>query len=417
MANKLKSLWNTYRHIGVTPDSTSSEIRHIKAINGIVLIVIALLWLQLPFVIFLLPDTKYILAAFIIWPLFIQLIPLLNHKGAYTAARVLYSLSTILIIIFIAVQLGPETANHFFLVSAIVAFFIIFPIQQTRWLISMSILATAALVGLEWHFMSNGGILDLPDDFLILARWSSMSAFITILIAITGYHYNVVDEAEKNLVKAHQRSESLLLNILPASIAARLKKNEKPIADQVEDASVLFVDLIGFTVLSGQLHHQRLVAILDQLFSEFDRIVTKHGLEKIKMIGDAYMVAGGVAGSSSNHHEAIAACAIEMRDFLLERPIEDAPALGIRLGIHCGPLVAGVICEKKFAYDLWGDTVNIASRMESHSSPNKIQVSKDFMEKTKHRFLYEARGAMEIKGKGAMETFFLIETLKESNYA
>jgi len=405
---QLYKWWNQYQHIGVSPELPISETRYIKAINGMILIVTGLLWLQLPFVIKLLPETSSILITFLTWPIFIQIVPWLNAKGAHTAGRVIYSISTILMIIFIAVHLGPETANHLFMVAAIIGFFIIFPRQEIKLLVIMASIASFALLGLEWYFHNNSGLLDLPEDFLLLAKWSSMSALLTIVIAITGYHTRVVNEAEDNLQLEHQKSESLLLNILPEAIAQRLKFQEKPIADQIDDASVLFVDLIGFTVLSGSMHHKRLVEILDQLFSEFDRIVTRHGLEKIKMIGDAYMVAGGVTYTSDDHHYAMASCAIEMRDYILSKPIKEAPNLGIRLGIHCGPLVAGVICEKKFAYDLWGDTVNIASRMESHSLPNQIQVSADFFKVTEEAFSYKSRGDIEIKGKGWMRTYFLI---------
>jgi len=361
----------------------------------------------LPFVLKLLPETGNILVALILWPLLGQLVPVLNHYRAYTIARLLYSLSTILVIVFIALQLGPETANHFFLIASIIGFFIIFPPSQLSILILMVFIAGLSFASLEWYFRFNSAILVLPEDYILIARWSSISALVTIIIAITAYHYRVVTESEQKLNMEHQRSESLLLNILPESIAVRLKKQEKPIADQINEASILFVDLVGFTMLSGQIHHQRLVEILNELFSEFDRIVTLHKVEKIKMIGDAYMVAGGVPISADHHHLAIAQCALEMLAYIRSKPIEDAPELGIRIGIHCGPVVAGVICEKKFAYDLWGDTVNIASRMESHGIPNQIQVSEDFHNKTCHQFVFTPRGFQNIKGKGNMLTFLL----------
>jgi class 3 adenylate cyclase len=241
-----------------------------------------------------------------------------------------------------------------------------------------------------------------------MARWSSMSALFTMIVGILVYHYRVVTRAERMLELEHQRSEGLLRNILPGTIAERLKRNQTPIADRIDDASILFADLIGFTELADRVAHERVVEILDTLFSAFDRIGSRHGLEKIKTIGDAYMLAGGVPGGAPDHHVRVAACALEMLDYIRSRPIPEQPDLGVRIGIHCGPVVAGVICQTKFAYDVWGDTVNIASRMESHGQAGRIQVSAAFYERTCRTYDYEARGTVAIKGKGAMETYFLL---------
>ncbi len=406
--NLFKKLWNRYQRIGIHEHTPSNEIRYIRAVNGMVLIIIAMLWLQLPFVIDLLPETQYILASFLIWPLIAQGVPLLNHYEKYTAARLLYSISTLFLISFVAIQLGPETVNHLFMLVAVVGLFIIFPPKDIFWLIVLIVMTAFILIFIEWYFTYYGGLLNFPPEAIITARWSSMSALFLIVIGITAYHYNVVREAEQSLDFEHRRSESLLLNILPKSIAERLKMNEKPIADKIEDASVLFADLIGFTSLAAQLPHERVVEVLDRLFSAFDQITNQHGLEKIKTIGDSYMVAGGVAGTQHSHHNSMAYCALDMLDHIRKFQLPEADGLNLRLGIHCGPVVAGVICEQKFAYDLWGDTVNIASRMESHGLPNRIQVSKVFFEKTKHTFQYEPRETVHFKGIGEMETYLLI---------
>lgn len=338
--------WKWYQNKGIHDGLPSGEARHIRALNGMVLIVTGLLWLQLPIIISLLPDTSLILAAFFIWPVLNQLVPYCNHRRSYTAARLLYSLSTIFMITFIAIQLGPETTNHLFMIAAIIGFFIIFPPAQKKLLLSMVVLAGASLSALEWYFNYYNGLLNLPVEFIMVARWSSISAFVMIVIGITAYHYNVVTSTESLLNSEYQRSENLLLNILPESVALRLKNMEKTIADQIDNASVLFIDLVGFTVLSGRIHHKRLVEILDEIFSEFDRIVSRYNLEKIKMIGDAYMVADGIPEPTAGHHESIASCALEMMTYIKSRPIAEAPDLGLRMGLHCGPLVAGVICEK-----------------------------------------------------------------------
>lgn len=407
---KLLKHWQKFQQIGIIEGMSPSEKRYIKTSNGLVVFVTALLWLQLPFVIELLPDTKYILAIFLSWILMVLVIPILNKKHHFTAARLTYSIFSLFSIFLVAIQLGPETANHLFMAAAILGFFILFPKSQTPYLVAMITLAIIGFATLEWYFLSNGGgLLDLPQEFVFTAKISSMSAFIFIVLAITAYHYNLVYQAEKMLELEHKRSENLLLNILPSQIAERLKNNENQIADQIEDAGVLFADIVGFTELSEKVQHTQLVYILDKLFTRFDQIVSTYQVEKIKMIGDSYMVGSGLNSSDKKHHIKLAECALDMLKSIEENNITNAPDLGLRIGIHCGPLVAGVICQKKFAYDLWGDTVNISSRMESHGEKNRIQVSHHFYEMTKLHFIYEKRGKIQVKGKGEMDTYFLIE--------
>lgn len=403
----ISRFWRWYQRLGITDAVPPGEERYVRAVNGLVLIVTGLLWLQLPVIVKLLPETRYILASFLLWPLLAQLIPLLNHFGRYTAARLFYGLSTPILIVFIAVQLGPATENHLFMIASFLGAFIIFPPREARWLAVVVLLSATALILLEWYYREHGGLIDCSPEFIEVTRWSSISSLFMVVLGITIYHYRVVTEAERMLALEHRRSESLLLNILPTPIASRLKRGEKPIADRIGDASILFADLVGFTEMADRVPHERVVQILDDLFSEFDRITARYGLEKIKMIGDAYLVAGGVPNPTPGHHHALAACALEMQALVCSGPVPEVPQLGVRIGIHSGPVVAGVICEVKFAYDIWGDTVNIASRMESHGVPNRIQVSAAFRARTGDRFEYEPRGQVEIKGKGVMETYFL----------
>ncbi len=402
------AFWNFYQGLGVHPGVPAKEVRYIKAINGLVLIVSGLLWLQLPIIIDLLPETQYILAAFIIWPLFIQIVPLFNHYGRYTAARQIYSFSTVILISFNALQLGADSTNSLFLTVAIVGFFIIFPPHEKKWIYLNAAFAVLAIIAIELFYVSYGRLGNLPDEFINIARWSSISSMVSIVVGITAYHYRVVNNAEEQLEQEFERSEKLLLNILPKSVAEKLKKEEKNISMQIDQASVMFIDLIGFTELSERHHHSRVVSILNEIFSHFDTIVEKYNLEKIKMIGDAYMLAGGLAEPGTAHLRNIGYCALEIIEYIETRPIKDAETLGVRIGIHCGPVVAGVICEKKFAYDIWGDTVNIASRLESYGLPNQIHVSKQYYEETLHAFNYKARKPIEIKGKGTLSTYLLM---------
>lgn len=202
--------------------------------------------------------------------------------------------------------------------------------------------------------------------------------------------------------------EKLLLSILPEPIADRLQSGECPIADHFEEVSVLFADLVGFTQFSSQKTPAELVLFLNEIFSEFDQLATQHGLEKIKTIGDAYMVVGGLPIPRLDAAEAIANMALDMQASLTQFNTRNAQKFQLRIGIHVGPVVAGVIGMSKFIYDLWGDTVNTASRMESSGLPGKIQVSAVTYEQLKYRFRFEERGRIDVKGKGKMLAYWLV---------
>jgi len=205
-----------------------------------------------------------------------------------------------------------------------------------------------------------------------------------------------------------QRSDDLLHNILPDDIAARLKEDDtRTIADDVDAASVLFADVVGFTPMSATMTPAELVGLLDELFSAFDGFVAELGLEKIKTVGDAYMVAAGVPVPRPDHAQAIAALALRIRDHVATTPIADRP-IQLRIGVASGPVTAGIIGTHKFAYDLWGDTVNTASRMESSGIPGSIQVTRATYELIQDGFVCEPRGSVAVKGKDEMETYLLV---------
>jgi adenylate cyclase len=204
------------------------------------------------------------------------------------------------------------------------------------------------------------------------------------------------------------RSERLLLNVLPEPVAARLKRDDGIIADAREDVSVMFADIVGFTRLSERLPAADVVALLDRVFASWDSLAAEYGVEKIKTIGDAYMVAGGIPLSREDHAEAIADTALAMAPELAGLAAETGTALQVRIGIDTGPVVAGVIGRAKFIYDLWGDTVNTASRMESHAQPGTIQVTERTYERLRERYELVPRGTVEIKGKGQMNTYLLL---------
>ena len=212
-----------------------------------------------------------------------------------------------------------------------------------------------------------------------------------------------VEDRNTRLVEEQEKSEALLLNILPSQIAARMKKQEGMIVDHFAQVSVLFCDIVNFTVLASETKPHKLVTLLNQVFSRFDEISQQYGVEKIKTIGDAYMAVSGIPLASTQHAEPIALMAIDMVQAIQDLNL----GLNVRIGIHCGEVVAGVIGTRKFSYDLWGDTVNIAARLESHGEPGKIHCSDCIHALLKHRFSFDDNGEVAIKGKGLLHTYFL----------
>lgn len=214
-------------------------------------------------------------------------------------------------------------------------------------------------------------------------------------------------QLERLLDEEKRRSEALLLNILPAEIATRLKAREEPLADTHDSVSVLFADLAGFTDISRKMSASELVTLLNDLFSRFDKLAAEHGAEKIKTIGDAYMVATGLHGSVADHAEKIADLALGMQQAFGEFRRDNNVDLKLRIGVHSGAVIAGVIGKQKFSYDLWGNTVNVASRMESEGLPDQIQISAETHELLSQRYKTSSRGEVQIKGHRARTTYVL----------
>jgi guanylate cyclase len=229
-------------------------------------------------------------------------------------------------------------------------------------------------------------------------------------VAFFALHYFVgqKDRAFEMLDVEREKSDRLLLNVLPKEIAQVLKENDETIATRFPAITVLFADVVGFTPLSQDLSPEELVNLLNDVFSFFDSLVDKYGLEKIRTIGDSYMVASGVPVPREDHAHALARMALEMTGYVSSTDTPLTTPLVFRLGISSGPAVAGVIGKAKFQYDVWGDTVNTASRMESHGVPGRIQLSPTTYELLKDDFVVEPRGLVEVKGKGPMETWFLV---------
>lgn len=221
----------------------------------------------------------------------------------------------------------------------------------------------------------------------------------------------------RELDAERQRSDRLLLNVLPPAIATRLKAGEEPIADAFPETTVLFADIVDFTGISSRCTPDQMVGVLNAVFSDFDALAARYGLEKIKTIGDAYMVVGGLPEPRDDHAEAVAEMALAMRGALEGKRAPTGEPIRVRIGINTGPVVAGVIGTAKFAYDLWGDAVNTASRMESHGLPDAIQVTEETFRRLAGRYRFEPRGTVDVKGKGPMPVYLLAGRTPDSDGA
>ena len=250
--------------------------------------------------------------------------------------------------------------------------------------------------------------LSVASTLLSLGGLGALIAYRQELQARQGFlQRRLIDEQVHALAVEKARAEELLLNVLPATIAERLKSGQRPIADGFPRVSVLFADIVGFTKMSERVTPVELVDRLNRMFSSFDDLVDKLKLEKIKTIGDAYMVAGGLHSHEYDHAQTIAEMALAMQRRALEFSRDFGEELSIRIGIHTGPVVAGVIGKRKFIYDVWGDTVNTASRMESHGEPGTIHVTDETRLLLKDMYALTPRGEISVKGKGMMRTWFL----------
>jgi adenylate cyclase len=248
----------------------------------------------------------------------------------------------------------------------------------------------------------------VPEWFTTTMLGLNVAVGGTIVFTLLAVFARQRGDALAALREEQARAESLLLNILPRSIADRLKAETRTIADQFSSASILFADVVDFTPLAERLPAAEVVGVLDHLFSHFDGLAERYGLEKIKTIGDCYMVAAGVPSPRPDHAHALALMALDMQAAV--HSVDEVGHLGLelRIGINSGPVVAGVIGRKRFLYDLWGDAVNTASRMESHGTSGRIQITRATKELLEHEFVCEPRGTITLKGKGEMEAWYLV---------
>lgn len=334
------------------------------------------------------------------------LIPKLYRFGD-VVAPVVFLLVAYAVITVVSVYIGSGIGLQFYYVVAAAIVVLILGIDHMVIACLLATLGAVTVVGLE---------LLVPHSTGSQPAWAFTLGFVintvsvwVLIIATVWFALRETARAELAMEAEYQRSERLLANILPVSIAERLKDPDRTIiADKYEDASILFADIAGYTKRASETAPADLVRFLDALYTDLDALVDRHGLEKVKTSGDSYMVVSGVPEARPDHLEAIARLALDMADTVAGLTDPQGRAVPLRIGVASGPVVAGVVGARKFFYDVWGDAVNVASRMESTDVEGRIQVPNDVYERLRDVFVFEDRGEIDVKGKGLMHTWYLV---------
>jgi len=398
---------NSLFSLGIDEDLLFSDVKHVKLLNALSIFSFFLIIAFIPIEVHYYPQTKWILLFNCLMPFAYTSVLIFNWTKHYTLARLTFNLPALFFICLASFQVGPEANGHSNIILVIVTAFFIYPKHERVYQYLVISIALSAFILIEILFYLNVSPAYFPKIPTSILSVSFNFALVLFLIGFAYYISENYKLAEENLETEKQKSESLLHNILPEKIADRLKSNPETIADGFEESSILFADIVNFTPLAENNTPNNVVAMLNEIFSKFDDLVEKHGLEKIKTVGDAYMVASGIPEKNNSHAEAIAEMSLDMNESIHQVKGLLGKSLQLRIGINSGPVVAGVIGKKKFIYDLWGDSVNTAARMESHGVPGKIQVTSNTYSLLKSKYKFKERGEIDIKGKGLMRTYFL----------
>ncbi|AGB23332.1 family 3 adenylate cyclase [Mycobacterium sp. JS623] len=334
------------------------------------------------------------------------LIPLLYPLGELVAPLVfvVVAYATITVVCW---HLGTGSGLPFYYLVAATLMVLILGIDHILLASLLAALGVATVIALEFLVPYNTGAQ--PDWAFRLGFILSVISAWVMVVAVVWYALRETRRARLAMEAEYERSERLLTNILPSTIAQRLKDPSRNIiADKYDDASILFADIAGYTKRASDTPPSDLVRFLDRLYTDLDALVDRHGLEKVKTSGDSYMVVSGVPEPRDDHVEALACLALDMAEAVADLKDPQGREVPLRIGLAAGPVVAGVVGTRKFFYDVWGDAVNIAARMETTDVEGRIQVPQNVYERLNHEFLLEERGEVDIKGKGVMTTWYLV---------
>jgi adenylate cyclase len=335
---------------------------------------------------------------------------ILNRGGRHLTAKVLVIAVVNANTAYFAVIMGSSAPAHFWLIPMAVLGLLVFKPAERTYMATMVGLSMISFLILEFVYLDLDPIVRHLEDPSEALRAAQISTVFAILLTLTlvGMMHRRFAHSETALSQEKAQSERLLRAILPDEIAKELRETGSTQAVRHENVSILFADIVGFTPLAASMPPEDVVALLAEVFERFDKLILECGVEKIKTIGDAYMVAGGVPQSVPDHGERLARCAFGMLEIIKGFSAESGHNLQLRIGLHRGPVVAGVIGTTKFTYDLWGESVNLASRLESSGEPGRIHVSDDFRADLDDIMNFEVRGEINLKGVGLTRTHWLI---------
>jgi adenylate cyclase len=401
------NLANRIIDLGINKQTDVIQTRHIRFTNSVIVILFFFIIENVAISIYF--HQPLVTLVFLMHFILISLTLLFNHMGKRVLASAWFSGVAILFVSIYSMIFTERGYNFVFLPMIIFLQFFLFSAAEKKYIFIFTAITVFCLAGvLFWPAFHLQTLIPVSKEIIQAQRLNSLVGLPCLSIAFGLYAFITISRADREVAKEKDKTDQLLLNILPQSIAQRFKNDQSYLAEEYKSVTVLFADIVSFTSLSEKLKPDVLVGFLNKIFSEFDYLAELYGLEKIKTIGDAYMVAGGVPIPCDDHTRKICRMAIKMQEVAKDilTPFEEQ--VSIRIGINTGPAIAGVIGVKKFIYDLWGDTVNTASRMESYAEAGKIQITTEVYELIKNEFECQSRGLINVKGKGSMTTYFLM---------
>lgn len=395
-------------YIGIDRSANLYEIRHVLLLNimvavlsSFVLFLSVLLYTSIPFM--SLTGIGYIILVIFIY--------YMHHCGLFALARIYFGTLSWLLITSGALYFGKEANMHYYLLFSLNPIFFMHTRKEKRHQLFFIALYICSFLAIEFMPQLQAYQQITPGEVLF-AGYIIRSGVIPLALIVSFFTFYIINHTEDNLVAEQKLSESLLLNTLPASIVKKLKTDPGMVAEKAKSGSVLFADIVGFTALAAEKTPDETVSMLNDIYSEFDNLIEETGLEKIKTIGDAVMVAGGIPEYREDHLELTAGLALSMIKTVKEKYYEKY-GISVRIGIDSGEIIAGIIGRKKFLYDLWGNTVNTAWCMESTGAAGRIQVTERVYQKLHGTFSFERRGVVSCKGTGKVTAYYLNGLLEE----
>jgi class 3 adenylate cyclase len=405
--NGLRRAASWFVDSGIGPETTRSDARYVRFLNTTMLVFAGAQAPILPLLVAL--ELWAQLAANMVALVLCALSFLLNRRGRHREAKVVFVAVVIANTAYFSMIFGSSAPAHHWLIPGAALGVLAFKPTERGWAAVLVALSFAAFVVFESAHPELEPVVRQFSDPMheLRAAQGSTVAAMALTLLLVGIMHRRFAASEAALSEEKAKSERLLRAILPDKVAQELRETGRTKAVRHEDVSFLFADMVGFTPLAASMPAEDVVALLADVFTRFDELIARCGVEKIKTIGDAYMVAGGVPVAVPDHAERLARCALGMMEVVRQFSAESGHSLQLRIGLHRGPAVAGVIGTTKFAYDLWGETVNTASRLESSGEPGRIQVSDAFRSGSTDTLAFEPRGEVVLKGVGPVRTHWL----------